>query len=175
MSWQRSRLLCCALLALCILCLTVQAQPPANVNAAVAKLTADVAAGKKISDKDAKAFAAKWDDLEDVMKAGFKPGGNAPFANVHRLMRQRMFTVADKALLTTFANRSRGMAIVTPHYDYKTKGNAAKKQDWDKYSKAMEEGAAALLQAIKAGGAPTISKELTNLVGSCTDCHGKFR
>src|SRR6185437_16566253 len=103
------------LLGLCILGATVQAQAPTDAEAAVAKLKSDVAAGKKISGDDAKAFARKWDDLEDVMKGAFKPKRGAPLRPLNKLAKQTTFTAADKAQLTRWADRARAMAVVTPH------------------------------------------------------------
>src|SRR4051794_4478090 len=71
-------LLGCAAVALGLLGAVVRAQPaPAAIKAAINKLAADLAAGKKVSAADGKAFAQKFNDLEDVMKAAFKVPGKS--------------------------------------------------------------------------------------------------
>jgi hypothetical protein len=143
---------------------------------AITKMADDLAAGKTISESDIKAFVKKYDDLEDVMHA-YKQGKGRPTLEqeLEKLSRKTTFTTAEKAQMTKIANLSRALALVVPHYDEKTKGNAAKKKEWDRYNKDMDEGSKALLTALKAGDDKAMAKASTNLYSSCTDCHGKFR
>jgi hypothetical protein len=176
MCCQRSLLPLGAVLVLAVLGLASRAQAPANAKAAAEKLAADVAAGKKITAADAKAFAQKWDDLEEVM-AVFKQGKKQPTleAILNKLSEKKSHTDADKKTLKKIADLARALALVTPHYDYKTKGSVPKKKDWDKYTKEMAEGSQGLLEAIKKGQTKEIGSAATKLAASCTDCHGKFR
>jgi hypothetical protein len=167
---RRILFLCCAAAPAA---LAAHAQGPATVDEAVAKLTADVDAGKKI---DAKAFAKKWIDLDDVMKAAYKPGKKTNLEGVlSKLAAKASYTAADRATLEKVAKLSRGLAAVTAHYDEKTKGNAAKKRDWDQYTKDMGSGAKELLDALRGGNRQATKKAATKLTASCNDCHSAFR
>jgi hypothetical protein len=175
---RRFGALWCALLAAGVLVVTVQAQPNPALKKALDKLTADVAAGKTISDKEIKDFTTKWPDLEDVMKAAYKPlGKKGPSYEsfLLKLAKKTSLTAPEKADLVKIANVSRAMALLTPGYDEKTKGNAGKKMKWDKFSKDMGEGSKEVLDAIKAGDDKTIKKAMLKLTASCTDCHADFR
>ena len=112
MNCRRSPVLC-ALLALSILAVSVQARPDANVKQAVDKLVADVAAGKKVSDKDIEAFVKKYDDLEDVMKAAFKPEKKSPSleAVLNKLAKKKTHTAAEKTQLQKIAELSQALAL----------------------------------------------------------------
>jgi hypothetical protein len=143
----------------------------------VVKIAEDIAAGKKFTEADAKAFAKKHEDLEDTMGAFKAPKRGEPTleAILNKLSNKSSFTQAEKGQLTKIANISRAMALLTPHYDEKFKGNAAKKRKWDQYTADMSAGAKELIKAIKVGDVKAIKTASTNLSGSCTDCHGEFR
>jgi hypothetical protein len=174
----RRSLLFFALLGLGVLGFTLRAEEAANAKAAAEKLAADLAAGKKISEADAKAFAKKYDDLEDVMEVFKAPKRGQPTleSTLGKLAAKKSgYSDADKKTMIKIANLARALALVTPHYDSKTKGSRDKKREWDKYTKEMGEGAKELLEAIKAGKPAPIADKATKLSGSCTDCHGAFR
>jgi cytochrome c556 len=143
----------------------------------IVKIAEDLAAGKKFTEADAKAFAKKYDDLEDAMGAFKAPKRGQPTLEtiLDKLSNKESFTEAEKTQLTKIANISRAMSLLTPHYDEKTKGDPAKKKKWDKYTADMAGGAQELIKALKAGDGKAIKKASTNLWGSCTDCHGDFR
>jgi cytochrome c556 len=143
----------------------------------VVKIAEDLAAGKKFTEADAKAFAKKYDDLEEAMGAfkARKRGQPTLEAVLDKLSRKDSFTSAETAQLTKIANISRAMSLLVPHYDEKVKGSPAKKKKWDKFNADMSGGAQELLKAIKSGDGKAIKKASTNLSASCTDCHGDFR
>src|SRR6516162_7747730 len=143
----RSWIPVCLLVALGVLAATLwipsagaQSDKPAAKE--VVKIAEDLAAGKKFSEADAKAFAKKYDDLEDVMGAFKAPKRGQPTleAILNKLSSKESFTTAEKADLSKIAKISRAMALLTPHYDEKTKGNVSKKKEWDKYTKDMTDG-----------------------------------
>ncbi len=177
---SRSHLALCASLTLAILVLAVWVSPARAQDEpgakAIVKMAEDLAAGKKISEADAKAFAQKYDDLEEVMHA-FKRGKGKPSLEqiLNKLSSKSTFSAEEKSQLTTTAKLAQALAIVTPHYDSKTKGSAAKKKDWDKYNTDMAEGAKDLLKALGGSDGKAIKEASTKLAGSCTDCHGVFR
>jgi hypothetical protein len=143
----------------------------------VVKIAEDLAAGKKFTESDAKVFAKKYDDLEDVMGAFKAPKRGQPNMEsiLNKLSAKGSFTEAEKAELTKIAKISRAMALLTPHYDEKTKGSAEKKKKWDKFTADMATGAQDVLKALKVSDNKAIKTATTNLSGSCTDCHGDFR
>jgi cytochrome c556 len=172
----------CALLAVGVVCSTLWMAPAGAQNdkpaaKEVVKIADDLAAGKKFSEADAKAFAKKYDDLEDVMGAFKAPKRGQPTLEtiLNKLSNKASFTTAEKEQLMKIAKISRAMALLTPHYDEKTKGAPAKKKEWDKYTKDMATGSEDLVKALKSGDGKEIKKASTNLNGSCTDCHGTFR
>ncbi len=144
---------------------------------AVVKIADDLAAGKKFSETDAKAFAKKYDDLEDVMGAFKAPKRGQPTLEtiLNKLSAKSSFTATEKDELAKIAKISRAMALLTPHYDEKTKGNAGKKKQWDRFTAEMSGGSQDLLKAVKSGDGKAINKAATRLNASCTDCHGEFR
>jgi hypothetical protein len=175
---RRSRLFWCAVLALGLLSLPMlQLFGQGAAKKDIEKLGEDIVAGKKITDDDVKKLVKKFPDLEEVMEA-FKPakkGQPSLESTLERLAKKTTHTPADKATLQKIANLSRGVARLAPHYDEKTKGDKAKKKEWDRYSKDMDEGAAELIKAIKSGDAKAVRAKANKLGGSCTDCHSKFR
>ncbi len=143
----------------------------------VVKIADNLAAGKKFSEADAKAFAKKYDDLEDVMGAFKAPKRGQPTLEtiLNKLSAKSSFTATEKDELAKIAKISRAIALLVPHYDEKTKGNAGKKKMWDRYTADMAGGTQDLLKALKSGDGKAINKAATRLNGSCTDCHGEFR
>src|SRR5262249_22623999 len=117
-SFQGVSRMCCrrplpffVLLALGILGVVLRAQAQDEAKAAAEKLAADVAAGKKISEADAKAFAKKYDDLEDVM-AVFKPAKKGDMtleSTLNKLAKKTSHSGAEKATLIKIANLSRAL------------------------------------------------------------------
>ena len=144
-------LLAPSILALALVVTTAWAQngPAAKE---IAKVADELAAGKKFTDADAKAFAKKYDDLEEVMHA-FKQGKGKPSLEIllGKLASKNSFSAAEKAQLTKIARLSLAIAKVTPHYEEKTKGDVTKKKDWNRLTADMDKGAESLLKAIKAG------------------------
>ncbi|MBI3463869.1 MAG: cytochrome c [Planctomycetes bacterium] len=57
----------------------------------------------------------------------------------------------------------------------KPKDGKGSDEEWQKWSAAMRDGAAALAKAAKAGDAPAAKTALNKMRASCSDCHAKFR
>lgn len=116
---KRLPLLSCLFLALCV---TVQGEiVPATAKVAVEKLAADLTAGKKINPVEAKAFAAKWNRVQDVMSV-YKPAKKGQPSLEDRLLAlsgKTTFTPEETSTLARIArlSRSGSRAAVLPRED----------------------------------------------------------
>jgi hypothetical protein len=164
-------------LLLCVLCVPLHADDGREAaKAAVHKLAADVAAGKKISEEDAKAFAGKHEDLEDVMNVFKAPKRGQPSLEtiLCQLAKKTSFTTAQKAELRKIANLSRALAIVTPHYLDRNRPGI-RKRDWDDDCRRMGEWSVDLLEGLKADQGKMIARAATRLAVTCSECHFRGR
>jgi cytochrome c556 len=64
------------------------------------------------------------------------------------------------------------MTEVAELYAPKKPADAAK---WKRYNEAMRKGADDLSKAAQKGDAEGVKRAVTDINGSCTDCHGDFR
>lgn len=134
----------------------------------------------------AEAIKKKFEELKPVMWV-YKPrnkggigmkDGSSIETEINRLTstkaRLTPKKVADmKDDLIKAGELSRAMAEVTDLY---AKQYAKKDEgEWKKYTQDMRKGAEELIQAAKSGDPMKVKKAASNLAGSCTDCHTKFR
>ena len=169
---KRLPLLSCLFLALCV---TVQGEiVPATAKVAVEKLAADLTAGKKINPVEAKAFAAKWNRVQDVMSV-YKPAKKGQPSLEDRLLAlsgKTTFTPEETSTLARIARLSRAQALVLPYYHEKTRDDLTRTMDWDRFTAEMSERSKGLLEAVKAGEDRRIARTATDLAATCTNCHG---
>jgi hypothetical protein len=166
----------CCLLALGLVGAAVPARGPVNGREAAEKLAADLAAGKKVSEADARGFAQKWKDLEEVMSVLKPPKGRPTTERIlSELSEKTTFSAQEKKTLARIAGLARALALVAPFYGARTKGDLTRKRDWDQAIKDMGEGANGVLQALEKGDGRSASRAATRLAASCANCHGVFR
>jgi hypothetical protein len=137
--------------------------------------------------KEAAAIQKKFPELKPVMIGAFKPrergGMGAGPAEPNDGVETRIINwdkakkpmppadlAKQKATIERVAEVARGMAEVAEAYT--PKKDASK---WKKYNEAMRKGAEDLAKGAKENDPAAVKRAITDLNGSCTDCHGDFR
>jgi cytochrome c556 len=139
--------------------------------------------------KEAEAIQKKFAELKPVMVAAFKPrlkGGmgvgpadpndGVEIRIINWSKAKKPMTAPElakqKETLERAAEITRSMAEVAELYAPKKAADAAK---WKRYNDAMRKGSEDLAKAAKSGDAEGVKRAVTDINGSCTDCHGDFR
>jgi hypothetical protein len=182
---SRARTAAAALLALGILVLSRSGGRGDEVEEArndLLKMADKLAAGKRVSAAQVRAFTATYDSLLDVMQI-FKgpPRGLDIEKRIYQLSTgkavvDKKTSAKERAELRRLLLATQAVAEVLPGYQKKfTKGDNVKDKEWDGFNSAMKTSAAALVKAVDAGDPKAARKAATALYESCNDCHGKFR
>ncbi len=132
--------------------------------------------------KQAEAIHTKFPDLKPVMNI-FKPskkgGLGVGTKGQGDGIEQRLISWSKKsnpdlaqnrAAMQRAAEVSRAMSEVTELYLPKKDV-----EKWKQYCDEMRQGADELLKAVRTNNAVAVKSAVTNLNGSCTNCHGVFR
>jgi hypothetical protein len=133
----------------------------------------------------AREIREKFTELKPIMLAGFKPppGGTRPgdgdaieariikWSNAAKPMAPAELD-KQKAALQRAAEVARSMAEVAALYPRKKPADTAK---WKRYNDDMRKAADDLAKAVKASDPKAVHKAVTDIYGSCTDCHSDFR
>jgi hypothetical protein len=153
---------------------------------AVLKLMDSMNGNKGDAKAQAQAIKKKFEELKPVMWVykprnkggiGMKDGASIE-TEINRLTSAKIRLDKNKVAkmrddLIKAGELSRAMAEVTDLYakQYGKKDEG----EWKKYTQDMRKGAEELIEAAKSGDPVRVKKAASNLAGSCTDCHTKFR
>lgn len=151
---------------------------------AILKLAESIRGNQGDAKAQAAAIKKKFDELEPLMWVykprskggiGMKKDGAGYENELSRLSGPKARWTPQKAAelkpdLIKIAEISKAIAEVSDLYT--PKKDTAK---WKNYTKQMRKSADELIEATKGGNPMQLKKAITNLNGSCTECHSDFR